>query len=102
MAAKGKTGDGGEGFAALAAQSISTGEFAELAGISAEALRLRIASGEIPKEGHGKLNLVAAVQGFFRGELARLKAAQIIRQIVATASFVPKRYTRELIANRRT
>jgi hypothetical protein len=75
MAAKGKTRDGGKGFDALAARSISTGDFAAMVGLSPEALRLRIAAGEIPKLGHGKLNLVAAVQGFFRGERQRIEAA---------------------------
>lgn len=75
MATKAKTDDGGGGFAALAARSISTTDFAAMVGLSPEALRLRIAAGEIPKLGHGSLNLVAAVQGFFRGERQRIEAA---------------------------
>lgn len=76
MAPKAKTDDGGRGFDALAARSISTTEFAAMVGVSPEALRLRVASGEIPKLGHGRLNLVAAVRGFIAGEEKRLQAAQ--------------------------
>jgi hypothetical protein len=75
MATKAKTDDGGGGFAALAARSISTSDFAALVGISPEALRLRVAAGEIPKLGHGKLNLLAAVRGFIAGEEKRIEVA---------------------------
>jgi hypothetical protein len=68
VAKRTKTTDGGEALTALAALTISTGDFAALVGLTPAAVGIRIRAGAIPKEGHGKLNLVAAVQGFLKYE----------------------------------
>ena len=69
MAKRAKTADGGgDALKGLAALTISTGDFAALVGCTPAAVGIRIRAGAIPKEGHGKLNLVAAVQGFLKYE----------------------------------
>ncbi len=81
---------------------ISTKQFAALVELSPEALRLRIAAGEIPKAGHGKLDFVAAVRGFFAGEKRRIAATRAraiasprVRYDTARADLIEAKMARE-------
>jgi hypothetical protein len=76
MARARKHDGGGDALEGLAAATISTADFAKLVGVTTAAVGLRVSAGFIPRAGHGKLNLVEAVQGFIRYEIELAAKAQ--------------------------
>ena len=103
MAKRYRAADGGDAFKGIAALTISTSDFAALVGCTPAAVGIRIRAGAIPKEGHGRLNLVAAVQGFLKyeadlAERAQTRATDSTRNRLQTAraSEIERRIERDM------